>query len=142
MNNETARERLELAVQLRKAGERHSRMGRELTDQAFAINKEVEAHFETNNPRIEASEAVRRPVSLHVMPPLPQPRFDRLAAAVSEDRKRFEAESKRRRRPIVDRDHRDIETQDEPARWRLRLPTAVFTGLLAGTRLRARAFFN
>ena len=82
MNNETA-------------SERHSQISQEFADQAFEINREVEAHYEDDRARMEASEAVRRPASLQVMPPLSHPSFERVAAAAAEDRLRVEAEGRR-----------------------------------------------
>ena len=92
MNNEIAHERLKLVVELRKASERYLEISRDFDNQADEINREIEAYYAVQNPRIEASEAVRRPASLQVMETRAQPSFERVAVAAAEDRERSKLE--------------------------------------------------
>ncbi len=142
MDNQALRSHLELADELTAASKRHADMSRQLADEALEIRKHVEASFQALDADEGELERDDRPVSIHVMDPMPILELERIATDVAEERERLLIRSVRRRSPFVDQDRPGITSQDLAVRRGFRMSTASLTGLLAKMTLRTRAFLS
>ncbi len=102
MTEDEAREQLKLAMDLSEAAKRCAKESEQFAADALDINKRVEAFYQAQDRKDDASEDELRPSCLEVMERRDAPTFDRLAAAVAGGIDRVESGDLQRRPPITD----------------------------------------